>query len=391
VLPRKAVPQDAVNSAVIPGLPCVRVWGDGEALGVAAWMRQKIEREWAYRGLTAGAALPDIAMLALSGGGQNGAFGAGVLCGWSTHGDRPDFNIVTGVSAGALIAPFAFVGSDFDFVLREVFTTAKTADIAQERGIVGGLLGESLYDSRPLRTLLSTYIDADFLARVAQEHAKGRELLIGTTNLDTGRPVIWSMGTIAASGRDADRGLFIDVLVASAAIPGVFPPVMIGVEHDGIRFDEMHVDGGTTTQVFLYPPTFDLHAFVRDLRVARNRTVYVIRNAGLDTAYAPVRRRTLPIAQRAVSSLIESQGIGDLYRIYLESKRDGVAFRLATIPEGADQETPEMFEPAYMKSLFDRGHDLAARGYPWAEAPPGFESMEERMQRLVPNPADPAK
>lgn len=364
---------------MIPGLPGVRVWGDDDTGGVGPWMQGKIERERAYRGLSSDASLPAISLLALSGGGQNGAFGAGVLCGWTKRGDRPEFNVVTGVSAGALIAPFAFVGSDYDFVLREVFTTAKTADIARERGIVGAILGESLYDSGPLRTLLSTYIDDDFLARVAAEHDKGRELLIGTTNLDARRPVIWSMGRIAASGREEDRRLFIDVLVASASIPGIFPPVMItvaGSGDDGVRFDEMHVDGGATTQVFLYPPSFDLGAFSRASHADRGRTVYVIRNSGMVAAYAPVRRRTLPIAQRAVSSLIETQGIGDLYRIYLESKRDGVAFRLATIPMGLDRDTTEMFDPSYMRTLFERGEELSARGYPWTTSPPGFEGME---------------
>lgn len=371
-MPRQPVPADRASDAVVPGMPSARFWGDQTPPQFRERFLATLERERLDQNLPSIADLGDAHYLALSGGGSDGAFGAGFLCGWTERGDRPSFKIVTGISTGALIAPFAFLGPEEDHVLREVYTSISTRDVSVTRSIVAGLTSDALADSEPLRRLIAKHVDRDFLARVAAEWRKGRILLIGTTNMDAQRPVMWSMGAIAASGHPDSLELFRSVMLASASIPAVFPPVMIRVEADGRTYDEMHADGGVTSQVFLYPASFSFRE-LPGAAATRRRHVYVIRNSRLDPQRTVVPRRTLRIAARAVSTLIKTQGVGDLYRIYLGCERDGLDFNLAAIPDSFDLEPKEAFDPAYMKPLFELGHRLALEGYPWAKAPPGFE------------------
>jgi predicted acylesterase/phospholipase RssA len=214
------------------------------------------------------------------------------------------------------------------------------------------------------------------LDAIAAEHAKGRLLLIGTTNLDARQPIIWDIGKIAESGKPGALKLVQKILVASAAIPGAFPPMMIDVDVDGRSYQEMHVDGGASAQVFLYPPSVSLRARDRATGKTRERRAYIIRNARLDPDWAQVERRTLSIAGRAVSSLIQTQGVGDLYRIYLAAERDGVDFNLAYVPRTFTTPLNEPFDTRYMHELFQLGYDMAVRGYPWAKVPPGFTAPE---------------
>ena len=227
---------------------------------------------------------------------------------------------------------------------------------------------DSLADTAPLRSTVARYFDQTVLDAIAAEYRKGRVLLIGTTNLDARRPVIWDIGKIAVSGRPEALALVQRILIASAAVPGAFPPVMIDVEADGRHYQEMHVDGGASTQVFAYPPSLNARA----TGIVRERRLYVIRNARLDPDWAQVDRATLTIAGRAISSLIQTQGVGDLYRIYLTCQRDGIDFNLAYIPKTFTRQLKEPFETAYMRDLFQVGYDLAAKGYPWAKSPPGY-------------------
>src|SRR5688500_17411073 len=231
---------------------------------------------------------PPVSFLAISGGGDNGAFGAGLLNGWTAAGTRPEFKAVTGVSTGALIAPFAFLGPKYDHVLEAVYTTTSQRDIFKKRGIIKGLFGDAMADTAPLMRLVGRYADQSLLDAIAAEYAKGRLLLVGTANLDSLEPVIWNMTAIAPSRDPRALELFRKILVASASIPGAFPPVMIDVEAGGVRHQEMHVDGGTMAQVFLYPPSLR----IGDLGAARTRTLYIIRNARLDPDWASVERRT---------------------------------------------------------------------------------------------------
>lgn len=316
--------------------------------------------------------LPPAAFLTISGGGGDGAFGAGLLNGWTEAGTRPEFKLVTGISTGALIAPFAFLGSKYDPVLRETYTEVTDDDIFHKRDFTAALFSDAMADTAPMARLVDRYVTRALLDEIAAEYRKGRLLMIGTTNLDAREAVYWNMGAIASDPSPAAVELFRQVVLASAAIPGAFPPVMIDVTVNGQAYQEMHVDGGATRQVFMYPPTVHVADLSRARDVERQRTLYIIRNARLDPAWASVDRRTLSIANRAVSSLIQTQGIGDLSQIYLTSTRDHIDYNLAFIPADFTATKTAEFDRAYMQQLFEHGRMLAARGYVWEKFPPGF-------------------
>jgi predicted acylesterase/phospholipase RssA len=340
--------------------------------------RRAFEHEQAWRasqGLTG--PLPPADMLAISGGGDDGAFGAGLLVGWTAAGNRPEFKAVTGISTGALIAPFAFLGPKYDPVLEEVYTQVSQKDIFTKRALLKGIFSDAMADTTPLYRTIEKHVDAAFLQAVAAEYAKGRLLLIGTTNLDSFEPVVWNMTAIATSKDPRALTLFRRILLASAAIPGAFPPVMIDVDVDGQHYQEMHVDGGAMRQVFAYPPSVELGKLAASIGATRERHLYVIRNAAMDPDWSVTKRRTMPIASRAVASLIQSQGVGDLYRIYAAAHRDGVEFNLAYIPSSFNVERKEQFDTAYMRALFKVGEDAAAKGYPWQKVPPGYAAAFE--------------
>ena len=235
---------------------------------------------------------------------------------------------------------------------------------------------DAFADNAPLRKTIAHYFDQAVLDAIAAEHAKGRILLIGITNLDARRPIVWNIGEIAASRNPKALEVVHDILVASAAIPGAVPRVLIDVEAAGKPYQEMHVDGGASAQVFLYPPSIDLRNRDRDRGPTRKRTLYVIRNARLDPDWAQVDRWTFSIVGRAIASLIQTQGIGDLYRIYIASQRDGIDYNLAYIPRTFTTPFTEPFDTKYMNELFDLGYRLGSAGYSWAKLPPGFTAPE---------------
>lgn len=365
----ESVPEKDRTKAVIPGMPGVRYWVDTDIEPMTRDARVALDREKAYLAKTGqGVTLPPVYFLAVSGGGDNGAFTAGLLNGWTEAGDRPEFKVVTGISTGALIAPFAFLGPNYDNVIKKVYTEASPRDIFDPRSILAVLFDDGLADTRPLWKLLEQYVTQELLDRIAEEHQKGRILLIATTNLDVLRPVIWNMGAIASSKDPKALHLFRSLMIASASIPAVFPPVMIDVDIDGKPHQEMHVDGGTAAQVFLYPPGINIG---RDGSV-RERTLYILRNARLDPDWASVKRQTVSIGARAVSGLINSQGIGDLYLIYVITQRDGIDYNLAYIGKEFDVVHKEEFDNNYMRHLYDYGYQLAIKGYPWQKFPPGY-------------------
>jgi len=304
--------------------------------------------------------LPPSTNLAISGGGDNGAFGAGLLNGWSAAGSRPTFKLVTGVSTGALIAPFAFLGPDYDEQLKAIYTGVSLSDIAKTRSILSVIYGDAMADTGPLKKLIERYITQQLLDAIAVEHTKGRILLIATTNLDVRRSVVWNVTKIAASKAPGALELVHKILIASAAIPGTFPPVMIDVEANGQPYQEMHVDGGTTGQVFVYPAAINLYQLFK-----RERKLYIIRNARLDPQWAQVDRRTLPIAFRAITTLIQYQGMGDLYTIYSICERDHVEYNLAYIPPTFDAPHKTDFDTTYMRALFEVGQRMAVKGEDW--------------------------
>ena len=368
-----AVPDQSYLDAVVPGMPDVRYFIDQDQDLFIEHIYQAVAREKAVLAAEGGDGdLPTASFLAISGGGDNGAFGAGLLVGWSQTGTRPEFKVVTGISTGALIAPFAFLGPEYDTALREVYTEISPDDILEPRPLMDILFGDSAADNSPLKALIRKHVDEVLLAKIAEEYDKGRLLLVATTNLDAQRPIVWNIGEIAKSGHPGALELVHSILVASAAIPGAFPPVMIDVEVDGAPFEEMHVDGGTISQVFVYPPSFNVEEVSDEYGIGRERVLYVIRNARLDPEWADVERRVLGIAARAISTLIQTQGIGDLYQIYLTAERDGIDYNLAYIPSSFDVEKTEDFETAYMNALFDVGYDMAIAGYTWEKFPPNY-------------------
>lgn len=228
--------------------------------------------------------------------------------------------------------------------------------------------------TEPLQALIARYIDQEVMDRIAENYRRGRTLTIGTANLDSMRPVVWEIGVIANSGHPRALELIRKVILASASIPAAFPPVLIDVEAGGKHYDELHVDGGAASQVYLYPVGVDFGAVMNRLRIPAQPKVYIIRNARLEPEYAAVTPKVLSIARRSVSSLIRTQGMGDLYLVYLECLRDGLDYNLAYIPGDFDAERETEFDPDYVRKVFSLGFDLAKRGYPWHTVPPGFES-----------------
>lgn len=369
VPPRNGLPQELSKQAQIPGIPDARYWGGEAPPYTDEWFALS---DAEIRKLYPAVYGKKHSLLALSGGGARGAFGAGLLVGWSATGTRPQFAMVTGISTGALIAPFAFLGPKYDKQLKEVYTQYSSKDLLEQRGTLTGLYSDAMAGTAKFRAMIAKYIDDDMVQAIGNEYRKGRELNVATTNLDAKRPVIWDIGRIAASGTPGAKELIHDILLASASIPVAFPPVMIEVEARGQRYDEMHVDGGISAQVFVYPLGLDWRRVEKKLAVKGTPRLYVIRNSKLQPKWQTIERRVQLVASSSISSLIRAQGIGDMLRIYAGAKRDGLEYHLAYIPDEFNQEPEEAFDPIYMNNLFELGYNLAKKGYPWQSLPPGL-------------------
>lgn len=372
---RQPVPASLVSRATVPGLAHVRFWGDEVPKDVYAFVQTHMPNvtRMASRTATQERGRPLVEYLALSGGADDGAFGAGLLVGWSKRGDRPKFEVVTGVSAGALIAPYAFLGPSYDRQLAELWTTFDANAVATPQVLAGLLGAEAIADSTPLRNLIARHVDRRMLSRIAHEYQNGRVLMIGTTNLDAQRQVIWNMGEIAVAATRGDREaveLFRDVLLASASLPGIFPPVHIKVRVGDRVFEEMHVDGGPTRQVFLAPAQFSLRTFDKLYPQPPIRRVYVVRNGKLAPVYEAVKPNTLAISARSLFTVTKNQSVGDINQIYAMTERDGAEFRLASIPASFTAQSTQPFDPVYMKALFEVGYRLGQQGSGWERTPP---------------------
>ncbi|QCI66714.1 patatin-like phospholipase family protein [Phreatobacter stygius] len=361
-----AVPPAETRSATFLELTDARfyLWGDPTPLATA-WFAA--ERRRNALGLSGGT----MHLLAISGGGDNGAFGSGVLYGWTERGTRPEFRLVTGVSTGSLIAPFAFLGSRYDEQLKAVYTTVMRDNIAVLLPIASILTGDSVASSEPLARLIATYVTPEMIAEIASEYRKGRMLLIGTTDLDLAQPVAWNIGAIAASSHPGRVQAIRDILLASASIPGAFPPVMMDVVAGGRRRQELHVDGGATNQVFLYPasvPRREAPAHLRSGRVV----AWIIRNGRTQEAPSETPRGLVQITARSISTMIAANGMGDIYRMYLLTKRDNIDFNLAYISSRFTVPYDKPFDPAYMNALFEFGRNESRNGAAWLKRPPGY-------------------
>jgi predicted acylesterase/phospholipase RssA len=365
-LARLPVPEPLVDQATVPEFKDIRFWGDappGDLDRIASSAGKDRQR------YAVGHAQHGQRFLAISGGGSDGAFGAGLLVGWSASGTRPEFDVVTGVSTGALIAPFAFLGPLHDPALEALYTQYSTAELLKPKVISGLLGGTAIADNRPFEALIAHYVTAEIMASVAREHHKGRRLLVGTTNMDAQRSVIWDLGAIASSGRPDALPLFRRVLIASASIPGAFPPIRIQVRAKGGRYDEMHLDGGITSQVFFLPSKGD----GEQTPAAADDELYVIRNGQIGPEYLVIENGVTPIVGRSISTLVKSQANSELFSLYSRAQRYQITFHLAYIPSSFDVVSKETFDLAYMNALFKLGYGLARDGYPWSGRPPGFQ------------------
>lgn len=320
------------------------------------------------------------AVLALSGGGANGAFGAGVLVGWSEKGDRPEFDIVTGISTGALSAPFAFLGSDWDDELRDAYTGGQASSILSPRALAG-LIHPSLYSSAPLRRLVEQNVTPELLSAIAAEHAKGRRLLVVTTNLDSQESVVWDMGQLASQGDEQALLLFREVLVASASIPGVFPPVMIaGLQGEQI-IEEMHVDGGVNMP-FLGVPE-DIMAAGQRTPGAERASLYVLINGQTGRTPGVVRGSLPAILTRTYESMSKATTRTHLAANAAFAARNGAAFHVASIPTDADASALN-FEHDSMVRVFEIGRTRALAGDAWVTPAAEFAAQPPVVPSIAP-------
>ena len=389
---RHPLPPALAEEAVVHGMaPDIRAWGDDPEGPLADWREGSAENAAACCAGVMGRAHH---YLVISSGGDDGAFGAGLLAGWSAAGTRPEFDLVTGVSTGALIAPLAFLGADYDDELREVYTHYAAEDMVDSLGVMKALSGDAAYDTAPLRRLIDHYVGDEEVARIAAEARKGRRLLVATTNLDAARPVVWDLTKIAAGGAPDARRLIGDVILASCSVPGLFRPVLLEVTVGGERYDELHVDGGVTSQLFIGPNAFDWGRAIERLGVQGKPQVYVIRNARIRPVREAARNnleRTIeaagragdvppewrevelkltPILRRSLVAMAREPGIDEVYRRYVAAYGAVLDFNFAHIPEDLDLDPSEFIDLDYMRELFARGQAMGQAGYSWSRDPP---------------------
>jgi len=303
-----------------------------------------------------------INILALSGGGAGGAFGAGAIVGMSQSGKRPEFAVVTGVSAGALIAPYAFLGPAWDHQLMEIYTSGTGDHVLQSRGL-GAFFGSSMYSGTPLKELVDRYATDALIEAIALEASKGRLLLVATTDVNTGEPVVWDLGAIAMHGGSGARTLFRDVLVASASVPGLFPPIILRIPDDGGQRNETHVDGGVTLPFFIVPSPVDMPG--ESLDRARGAKLYVLIDGQLGEQPRATRLRTTSIMSRSVAA-----GLNRMMRTTLEltaatAEQRGIALDYSAIPVSYPYHGALDFRAATVRPLFQYAYECASAGRLW--------------------------
>lgn len=330
-------------------------------------------------------------VLAISGGGSRGAYGAGLLTGWSEHGDRPEFDVVTGISTGALMATHAFLGTGFDDGL-QIYRRTRNEDVFKPRGKLAAFNDDALLDTAPLRATLSALLTEDIVRRVADEHAKGRRLYIGTTSLDANTFTVWDMGAIAASDRPDKVQRYRDVIRASAAFPIAFPPVYFEVERpDGTRYTQMHADGGLRQTVFFYDFVDEWQDALRAEGVNASHVrpmLYLLNNDRIHgrVRYSPVKGRTMSIAGASIDTLMRQTLLNSVYRLWVTALSNRADFHIAFIPPDFDlSDNSLLFDNAEMEQLYQLGYQRARSGDAWftQKAP---DTVEE-LARLI-NPRD---
>jgi predicted acylesterase/phospholipase RssA len=384
---RNPVPAELTTKAIVPGLPDVRGWAAHASRAMQDDLVLSYKQESRADFPVGSDGRVQYSHLLLSGGGANGAFGSGLLNGWTKAGTRPVFKIVTGVSTGALMAPYAFLGPKYDNALRELYTTTRSQNIFVSGSLFGMIsqlfFGEALTDTGPLASMIAQHVDEQFVREVAQAHQQGRRLYIGTADLDAQRFVVWNMGLIAQASYPDKVRLFRKIMLASASIPVVFPPVFFDVEAGGRLFDEMHVDGGVAAMVFFNAGLFSPLVARNTIGAAPGYDrIFVIHNGQLaPPAPTPTPRTVRGISSRVLEAAGRSAVIGDLFRIYTIALREGAEYRWVTIPDDVSLRGDEFFDPVLMTSLYELGFKRGLAGGEWNTRLPGeIEHLRSRPE-----------
>ncbi len=365
--PRTPYTKAEADAAAIADMPGIRIAADAPASAFRSGPRAAAPKGGA------------LTYLALSGGGGGGAYGAGILNGWTQSGSRPEFSVVSGVSTGALIAPFAYLGPGYDGVLAKVYTDGEFEEVLKAPDPIGAFFGAGLYGHGRLRRLIERHMSEDFIRSIAREDEKGRRLLVITTNLDSLHPIIWDMGAIARNGSPHAYRLFRDVIAASASVPAVFSPMLIDVEADGRKFQEMHVDGSVTSPVFTLPQSL-LFGEATAVRRGPHPRMYILVNSYVEPTFEVVPDETAQIAARSFSATTRANMKAILVETYHVARQAGVAYNLTYIDKSVPESDGTGFETAYLRRLYQIGYDKARSGAFWETKPPqaGGNEMAQR-------------
>jgi len=327
--------------------------------------------------------------LTLSGGGSRGAYGAGVMSGWTVRGDRPQFDVVTGISVGALMATHVFLGPDFDENLK-IYKRLTNDDVYKKRGLFDIFRSGAAYDTAPLRETLLSLINEDILDLVAAEHRTGRRLFVGSTNLDANLFTIWDLGAIAGSGRPDRLQRYIDAIMASAAFPIAFQPVYIEVEGEDGPHTQMHVDGGVRETAFYFDFVEELYAAAEAAGLTEGdfkQELYLLINGNLahsqSVVYDPVSGKLKDVIAATIDSLMTRITRGSVFRLWVRAMIDGADFHLSFVPADFEFKTHTLqFEPEEEATLFELGYRQSVEGTAWVtqRAP---DSNEELLERIL--------
>ena len=367
--PRTSFTEADQIAAVPTGNNAIRYWADTPASAFQGGARRAIVpkgRPFIY--------------LALSGGGGSGAYGAGILNGWTQSGTRPEFTMVSGVSTGALIAPFAFLGPAYDDTLKQMYTSGEAKRLIEQPNPLGAIFGPGLFGRLQLRRLVERYIDEDFIRAIAREDQKGRRLLVVTTDLDAQRAVIWDMGAIASRGGSDAYKLFRDVLAASASVPVVFAPQLIDVNANGRSFQEMHVDGTVSAPIYTLPDTI---LFGNKTIVSRNArpSIYVIVNDRLDPGFEVVPDQAVAIAEHSFSTMNRVGTKAVLGETYNAANREGFSFHLSYVGRDLPDFGGTGFETDAMRRIYNYGYEKARSGSFWVTKLSQIEVAKDAASR----------
>ena len=323
---------------------------------------------------------PAVDILVISGGGDWGAFGAGFLKGWqkvpSSHPlAKPEFDLVTGVSTGTLIAPFAFLGDEQS--IEEIVNMYRNPkkDWVKQRGYLYFLPDNISFAEVPgLEREIRDHITVDMLRRIAKAGADGRLLLVNTTELDVGQPRVFDL--VAEAQRVADSGQIErvhNIILASAGIPGAFPFRMI----DG----ELYVDGGVTGNIIyggriaeedslpaLWQKAYPNHGDPKF-------RFWVIFNNQFRPVPKPVAPNWLAVIQRSLETSTRAATATAVRHLFamaeisrLKRKAD-VEVRIVSIPSDWFPPVPAIFNKETMNNLADLGEKMGADPASWSSEP----------------------